>query len=73
MSTGAWRSLVEATMNHRYFKMGAVPYPIRPDTPIHPDTARYAYREVSKNYDLKIKNLISDIPFDTSRYFVRYF
>ena len=49
------------------------PYPIRPDTAIRPDMARYAYREVSGNYDLKIKDLIPDTPFDTSWYFVRYF
>ena len=57
-------------MNHRYFKMDAVPIS---DTAIRPDTARYAYREVSKNYDLKIKDLIPDTPSDTSRYSVRYF
>jgi len=47
--------------------------PIRRYAPIRPDTARYAYREVSKNYDLKIKDLIPDTPSDTSRYSVRYF
>ena len=42
--------------------MGAVPVS---DTARYGDRPRYAYREVSKKYDLKIKNLISDTPSDT--------
>ena len=62
--------IVQKAMNHRYFKMGAVPVS---DTARYADTPRYAYREVSRNYDLKIKDLIPDTPSDTSRYSVRYF